>query len=104
MSEANKASPAALADAGAAHTRWWDGLLGDAELLDALLADDWTFYHPYGGFGTKAAFLGSLRSGQRKYDSIKDMEPLFRMHGQTAIVTGRVDIQFQWEDKPELER
>jgi ketosteroid isomerase-like protein len=105
MSEENKALTAAVADVGAAHTSWWEGLLaGDAEMLDALLAEDLTFHSPYGTAETKAGFLGNLRSGRLKYDSIKDEEPLIRMHGQTAIVTGRVDIQFQWEDQPVLER
>jgi hypothetical protein len=73
-------------------------------VLDTLLADDMTFHSPYGTAETKAGFLGNLRSGRLKYDSIKDKEPLTRMHGQTAIVTGRVDIQFQWEGRPVLER
>lgn len=79
-------------------------LAGDAEALETLLADDLTFHSPYGTASTKAAFLGDLRSGRLKYDSINDEEPLTRMHDQTAIVTGRVDIQFQWEGQPVLER
>jgi hypothetical protein len=94
-----------MADVSVAHTRWWDGLLAeDAGVLDSLLADNMTFHSPYGTASTKAEFLGNLRSGRLKYDSIKDEEPLIRMHGQTAIVTGRVDIQFQWEGRPIPER
>jgi hypothetical protein len=92
-------------DVGVAHTRWFDALLAeDAGVLDTLLADDWTFHTPYGQAGTKAGFLGDLRTGRLLYDSITAEEPLTRLHGQTAIVTGRVDIQFQWEGQPALER
>ncbi len=92
-------------DVGVAHTRWFDALLAeDTGVLDTLLADDMTFHNPYGEAGTKAAFLDDLRAGRLLYDSIRAEEPLIRLHGQTAIVTGRVDIQFQWEGQPALER
>ena len=92
-------------DVGVAHTRWFEALLvEDVLALDALLADDMTFHSPYGGASTKAEFLGELRSGRLMYDSISAEEPLTRLHGETAIVTGRVDIQFQWEGQPALER
>ena len=97
--------PTAVDDVGVAHAGWWDALLAaDAVALDTLLADDLTFHSPYGNTSTKAAFLGNLRSGRLRYEAITDEEPLTRLHGQTAIVTGRADIQFQWDGNQRLER
>jgi hypothetical protein len=97
--------PVAADAVGAIHTRWWNALLAaDVGTLDTLLADDLTFHSPYGTAETKAAFLANLRAGRLKYDSIADDAPLTRLHGQTAIMTGRADIQFQWEGEPVMER
>jgi hypothetical protein len=101
MSEENKAPTDAVAEVGVTNTRWWNALLaGDVATLDSLLEDDLTFHSPYGTTDTKAGFIENLRSGRLKYDSIRDESPLIRIHGHTGIVTGRVDIQFQWEGKP----
>jgi len=92
-------------DVASAHTRWWNALLaGDVAALDTLLADDLTFHSPFGTVNTKVGFVGNLRSGQLSYNSIKDEEPVIRLHGQAAIVTGRADIEYQWEGKVALER
>lgn len=79
-------------------------LAADAAALDTLLADDLTFHSPYETTSTKATFRENLRSGRLRYDSITDNEPLIRLHGHAAIVTGRADIQFQWQGNPNLER
>jgi ketosteroid isomerase-like protein len=95
----------ALADAGDAHSHWFGALVdGDTDTLERLLADDWTFYHPYGGFGGKADYIEAIRSRQLRYHSTNAEEPLIRLYGQTAIVTGQVDIWFSGEGEPELER
>ena len=85
----------------AAHTRWWASLLAaDVEALDGLLAGTLTFHSPYGSVSSKSEFLDNLRSGRLSYNSIDDPNPLVRIHGETGIVTGSVDIQFQWESQP----
>ena len=95
--------PTATDDVGVTHTRWWDALVsGDVVALDTLLGDDLTLHDPFGGVGTKAGDLENLRSGKLKYHSITDEEPLIRLHGDTAIVTGPADIQFEWEGQPAL--
>jgi ketosteroid isomerase-like protein len=97
-------SPTAADDVGVAHARWWDALRReDVAVLDTLLADDLTFHGPSGGVTTKAKYLESLRSGRRAYDSIIAEEPLNRVHGATAIVTGRADILLQSEGRPKTE-
>ena len=83
-------------DVATAHTRWWNALLAaDAAALDTLLADDLTLHTPFGTAQTKAGEVEALRSGQVSYTSIKDAEPVIRLHGQTGIVTGRADIEYQ---------
>lgn len=91
-------------DVATAHSRWWDGLLDEDVLaLDTLLADDLTFHSPGGRVMTKAHFLDGLRSGRLQYDSITAAEPVIRLHGDTAIVTGRVDIQLRASGQPVAE-
>src|SRR5215510_9894050 len=97
-------SPTAVDDVTVAHARWWDALLReDVAVLDTLLADDLTFHGPSGGVTTKAKYLERLRSGRLAYDSISAAEPLIRVHGATAIVTGRADILLQSEGLPKTE-
>ena len=86
----------ATQDVATTHTRFWNALLAaDTAALDTLLADDLTFCTPFGTTVTKAGYVGALRSGQLSYNSAKDEEPVIRLHGQTAIVTGRADIAYQ---------
>ena len=83
-------------DVATAHTRWWNALLAaDVAALDTLLADDLTLHAPFGTAQTKAGEVEAIRSGQVSYTSIKDAEPVIRLHGQTGIVTGRADIEYQ---------
>ncbi len=97
--------PTPVDDVRGTHTHWWEALTAaDVPVLDTVLADDLTFHSPYGTVSPKADILENLRVGRLKYDTITDMDPLIRVHGQTAIVTGRVDIHFQWERHPILER
>jgi len=83
-------------DVATAHTRWWNALLAaDAAAVATLLADDLTLHTSFGRAQTKAGEVEGLRSGQVSYTSIKDEEPVMRLHGQTGIVTGRADIEYQ---------
>jgi len=83
-------------DVATAHTRWWNALLAaDAAAVATLLADDLTLHTSFGRAQTKAGEVEALRSGQVSYTSIKDEEPVMRLHGQTGIVTGRADIEYQ---------
>ncbi len=83
-------------DVAATHSRWWNALLAaDAEAINTLLADDMTLHTPFGTTQTKAGEVEAIRSGQVSYTSIKDEEPVIRLHGQTGIVTGRADIEYQ---------
>lgn len=102
----NTQKPSAAAnDVAVAHANWWDALLDEnVVVLETLLADDLTFHSPYGTASTKAEFLENLRSGRLEYDSITAAEPLTRLHGESAIVTGQADIQFRFESRPWFEK
>ena len=52
---------------------------------------------------TKAKYRESLRSGWPAHDSIIAEQPLIRVHGAIAIVTGRADILLQSEGRPKTE-
>lgn len=86
------------------HDRWFDGILNeDVAALETVLSDDMTFHAPHGATGTKAGFLSVLRPGQLEYDSVSVAEPLIRVYGNAAVVTGEVDILYRWENEPCLE-
>ena len=94
--DATNTTNGATHDVAATHSRWWNACLaGDAVALESLLADDMTLHSPFGTTQTKAGEVEALRSGQVEYKSVKDEEPVIRRHGQTGIVTGRADIEFQ---------
>jgi hypothetical protein len=96
--------PTAIDDVRDTHARWWNALLdADVAALDTLLADSLTFHGPSGAARTKAQYLENLRSGRTAYDSITDDEPLIRMHGADAIITGRADILFRSQGQPRTE-
>ena len=102
-------TPAAGATAAvqvqAAHAQWFDAILREnVAALDTLLADDMTFHDPGGGQGTKAGYLTVLRSGQLKYDSVAAEPATVRLRGSVALVTGRADIRYRWEESSRLEK
>ena len=101
----NADTPSTADEVGVAHSRWWDALTNeDVVALESLLADDLTFHSPYGTATTKEQFLEALRSGRLEYDSITAEEPLTRIHGEVAIVTGRADIHFRSGGQPRFEQ
>ena len=94
--DTTKTTNGATPDVAAAHSRWWNALLAsDAAALETLLADDFTLHTPFGTTQTKAGEVEALRSGQVSYTSIKDEAPVIQLHGQTGIVTGPADIEYQ---------
>ena len=103
MSKASRSPPAAD-DVRVTHARWWDALLhAEVATLNTLLADDLTFHSPIGTASTKAEFIERVRSGFLQYDSVTAEEPLIRLHGDAAIVTGRADLQFRAQGQPRSE-
>ena len=72
----------------AANRRWRLGaLLNDANLLGGLLADGWTITEA-SGVQTKDGYLGDVRSGERSYEFMDDVETSVVIWGETAVLTG----------------
>ena len=66
---------------------------GDTAALAPLLTDDLVYTHATGQVETKAQFLESLSSGRLRYRAIAAPDAVVRIYGDTAVVTGRADIQ-----------
>ncbi|HEX6745822.1 MAG TPA: nuclear transport factor 2 family protein [Longimicrobium sp.] len=65
----------------------------DADLLDRLTSDDYTFVAPSGAIQTKAQRLAPMRSGQLHYTSARYDEIVVRVYGTAAVATARVVVQ-----------
>lgn len=78
-------------------SQWRRARLGnDATLLDSLLGDEWTATvaksrgRVFGNAAeTKARYLADVKSGTRSYESIVEDDTHVRIHGNTAVVSGR---------------
>lgn len=67
----------------------------DADTLEQLWSDDYTFTNPSGIFLTKAQRLGMMRSGKVKVQSYSTDDEKIRIYGDTAVVTYRSTVQRQ---------
>lgn len=66
---------------------------GDTAALAPLLAEDLVLIHGDGKVETKAQLLESLASGRLRYRAIAAPDAAVRVYGDTAVVTGRADVQ-----------
>jgi hypothetical protein len=64
-------------------------LAGDAEALDALLAEGFALVHMTGYRQPKAEWLADVRSGAMAYTSMEDVEVSVDVSGQEPVVTAR---------------
>ena len=68
----------------------------DTAALRTLLADDLAYTHTTGSKQDKAAFLGSLGSGELRYTSIEPTERAVSLLGRDgAVVVGRSNMKVQ---------
>ena len=65
----------------------------DAEELNRVLADDLTYTHSSGQVDTKSQLIESLKSGERKYQTIEPQDVKVRLYGDAAVVTGRAKLK-----------
>ena len=72
-------------------------LHGDITALDALLADDVTFFWGDGTADNKASALELFRSGQLRYTQLEYGDTRVRLYGDSAVVTGQARIKMQVE-------
>jgi ketosteroid isomerase-like protein len=64
----------------------------DGPALDRLLNDDLTYVHSGGQFESKADVIKANTTGKSVIEKIEFTNPKVRVHGNTALVTGRVDL------------
>ena len=72
----------------------------DAGALETLLADTLVYTHSYGGADSKATYLDGIRSKKWLYRKIERPEENIQVHGDCAVITGRVRIELLSEGKP----
>lgn len=72
----------------------------DAATLGELLADSLVYTHSYGGADSKTSYLDGIRSKKWLYRKIERPKEDIQLHGDCAVVTGRVRIELLSEGKP----
>lgn len=65
----------------------------DADALAALLHDDLVYTHSSAVVDDKAKYVDAIRTGRTRYHSIRRSEERVRVCGDTALVTGRAEIE-----------
>jgi ketosteroid isomerase-like protein len=65
----------------------------DADALAAMLHDDLLYTHSSAVVDDKASYVEAIRSGRTRYHSIRCAERRVRLCGDTALVTGRAEIE-----------
>lgn len=67
--------------------------------LEKLYADDFVFTHGTGHVDTKTSWLKSVQNPEILFLSRKQDSTQVEMHGHVAIVTGRLDIEREQNEK-----
>lgn len=78
-------------------------LLANADTagLDNLLTDDFVLIDVFRGAEiSRPALLALIESGQLRFAPVTPMDVTVRLHGTTAIVSGRTDMRGSFEDTP----
>ena len=75
-------------------------MVGDLAALEALLHDDLLYTHSSGLTDTKATWLAAMRSGKTKYKSGAWSDRKVRFAGDTALVTGRAQLEAEVNGQP----
>lgn len=85
-----------------ADRRFFSALLaGNLGALDDLLTPDFLMIDiARGSEVAKEAFLGAMRTGQVSFEKIEPAETRVRVHGTTAIVTGRTAMSGEMAGEP----
>jgi ketosteroid isomerase-like protein len=65
----------------------------DAPILESIMSDDYIFIGGEGQITDKAGHIAALKSGDRKYTSLKSSDVRVRTYGDTAVLTGRVTAE-----------
>lgn len=68
------------------------------EKLNDLLSDDLTYAHTTGWTETKPGFIETIRSGKIDYISFVPRDVEVRIYDETAVLTGKVDVNLGGTD------
>ena len=72
----------------------------DAATLEKLLADSLVYTHSYGGTDSKTSYVDGIRAKKWQYRKIERPVENIQIHGDCALVTGKVRIELLSEGKP----
>ena len=72
----------------------------DAKTLEELLGDSLVYTHSYGGADSKASYLDGIRSKKWIYQAVERPIEDIQVHGDCAVVTGRVRIELLSSGQP----
>jgi ketosteroid isomerase-like protein len=73
---------------------------GDMKALEALVHDELVYTHSSGLVDNKSSWLESMRSGKTRYRKVVRADEKVRFFGDTALVTGRADIEAEIGGQP----
>jgi ketosteroid isomerase-like protein len=65
---------------------------GDVATLEKQTADDYTFINLYGQMSDKSQMVNNFKTGQTKLTSNEVSDMKVRVYGNTAVITGKVDV------------
>ena len=65
----------------------------DLTALDKIWASDYTFINPRGELVTKAQRMENIKSGATEFQAITRERERLQVHGNVAVVIGRVNLQ-----------
>ncbi len=75
-------------------------IANDIAALEKLLHPELIYTHSSALVDTKASYLEALRSGKTRYKSVERFEEKVRAYGDTALVTGRAQLQVELGGQP----
>ena len=67
-------------------------IIADVETLNLLLAEDLSYAHTTGWTETKSGYLETVKSGKIDYQKFVPGDIKVRFYGETAVLTGKVDV------------
>ena len=74
--------------------RWVAAMIkADTAELDNIESDDFIVIDPSGTISSKAEDMKNVKTGNLKFDAIDIKESKVRVHGDTAIVTGKAALK-----------
>ena len=84
-----------------AEQRWTEALEnGDTAALGEIYADDLVYVHSGGNAESKAEFIGRVKAGGLKYESVTLVNPKVRLYGDAAVVNGTFDVRVMVDGAP----